>query len=271
MTAEREPRDGVDPLLAAILDEPPRPAPDDPAYLPEYRAARADLATLRTQLHLLADALTEPGTEPGAELGTEPGADPAPRSAPGGPARRPRRSPGRARRARTAVLGGLVAAGVAATLLGFGWLAVQGGAGDGAASSSDKASGGEADSGKARSRETGAGEGAGAAEAFADPGYLACARLVAEGDVTRVAPQDGTARARVTLRVTRLYKADRPVKEAVVTLTGPLGFGTGDHVLVGVPRTAAEADVWLTGERVIAPQRDRIARALPESRAMTCD
>ncbi|MGW4275436.1 hypothetical protein ACWEGQ_24475, partial [Streptomyces seoulensis] len=79
MTAEREPRDGVDPLLAAILDEPPRPAPDDPAYLPEYRAARADLATLREQLNLLADALTEPG------------ADSAPRSAPGGPARRPRR------------------------------------------------------------------------------------------------------------------------------------------------------------------------------------
>ncbi|MGW4276803.1 hypothetical protein ACWEGQ_31695, partial [Streptomyces seoulensis] len=152
-----------------------------------------------------------------------------------------------------------------------GWLAVQGGAGDGAASSSDKASVGEADSGKTRSRETGAGEGSGAAEALADPGYLACARLVAEGDVTRVAPQDGTARARVTLRVTRLYKADRPVKEAVVTLTGPLGFGTGDHVLVGVPRTADEADVWLTGERAVAPLRDRIARALPESRAMTCD
>ncbi|NEA48365.1 hypothetical protein G3I35_19380, partial [Streptomyces sp. SID10815] len=90
MTAEREPRDGVDPLLAAILDEPPRPAPDDPAYLPEYRAACADLATLRTQLHLLADALTEPGAEPGA--------DPAPRSAPGGPARRPRWSPERGRR-----------------------------------------------------------------------------------------------------------------------------------------------------------------------------
>ncbi|MFQ6146305.1 hypothetical protein ACLMNJ_25070 [Streptomyces seoulensis] len=259
MTAEREPRDGVDPLLAAILDEPPRPAPDDPAYLPEYRAARADLATLRTQLHLLADALTEPG------------ADPAPRSAPGGPARRPRRSPERGRRARKAVLGGLVAAGVAAALLGFGWLAVQGSAGGGVTSSSDKASVGGVDSGKARSRETGEGEGAGAAEAFADPGFLACARLVAEGDVTRVVPQAGTARVRVTLRVTRLYKADRPVKEAVVTLTGPLGFGAGDHVLVGVPRTAAEAAVWLTGERVIAPQRDRIARALPESRAMTCD
>ncbi|NEA50302.1 hypothetical protein G3I35_29535, partial [Streptomyces sp. SID10815] len=174
-------------------------------------------------------------------------------------------------RARKAVLGGLVAAGVAATLLGFGWLAVQGGAGGGVTSSSDKASGGEADSGKARSRETGEGEGAGAAEAFADPGFLACARLVAEGDVTRVVPQAGTARTWVTLRVTRLYRADRPVKEAVVTLTGPPRFGAGDHVLVGVPRTAAEGTVWLAGERAITPQRDRIAHALPDSRTIPCD
>ncbi|MGW4344697.1 hypothetical protein ACWEL8_06300 [Streptomyces sp. NPDC004690] len=110
----------------------------------------------------------------------------------------------------------------------------------------------------------------GGAGVFGDPGYLGCARLVVEGEVTRVAPVSGGAEVWVTLRVTHTYKADRPGKEAVVALTGPLGFGVGDHVLVAVPRRADGADAWLVGERAIAPQRDRIARALPASRATAC-
>ncbi|MYX47017.1 hypothetical protein GTW59_39185 [Streptomyces sp. SID89] len=105
---------------------------------------------------------------------------------------------------------------------------------------------------------------------FGDPGYLGCARLVVEGEVTRVAPVSGGAEVWVTLRVTHTYKADRPAKEAVVALTGPLGFGVGDHVLVAVPRRADGTGAWLVGERAIAPQRGRIARALPASRATAC-
>ncbi|MYS47842.1 hypothetical protein GTY23_43080, partial [Streptomyces sp. SID5998] len=116
-----------------------------------------------------------------------------------------------------------------------------------------------------------AGSGAvGGAGVFGDSGYLGCARLVVEGEVTRVAPVSGGAEVWVTLRVTHTYKADRPAKEAVVALTGPLGFGVGDHVLVAVPRRADGTDAWLVGERAIAPQRDRIARALPASRATAC-
>ncbi|WP_439943045.1 hypothetical protein [Streptomyces sp. BBFR115] len=255
----------------------------------------------------------------------------ASRTAPGGP-ERPSRPPRGARRARVVALRGLVAAGVAAVALGFGWLAVQGGAGDDAASSADRASaakarpGDPAESGAAADGET-AGSGApsgdptasgapgggpaasgapggdptasgapsgdptasgapggetagsgstggagatGGAGVFGDPGYLGCARLVVEGEVTRVAPVSGGAEVWVTLRVTHTYKADRPAKEAVVALTGPLGFGVGDHVLVAVPRRADGSDAWLVGERAIAPQRDRIARALPASRATAC-
>ncbi|XYR74603.1 hypothetical protein ACSLIF_15805 [Streptomyces sp. BBFR109] len=259
----------------------------------------------------------------------------ASRTAPGGPGR-PSRRPRGARRARVVALRGLVAAGVAAVALGFGWLAVQGGAGDGAARSADRASaakarpGDPAESGAAADGETAgsgapsgdptasgasgggpaasgapggdptasgasgggpagsgapggetagsgasggetAGSGAsGGAGVFGDPGYLGCARLVVEGEVTRVAPVSGGAEVWVTLRVTHTYKADRPGKEAVVALTGPLGFGVGDHVLVAVPRRADGTGAWLVGERAIAPQRDRIARALPASRATAC-
>ncbi|MFI2640176.1 hypothetical protein [Streptomyces sp. NPDC018610] len=301
MTAGPEPHDGVDPLLAALLGEPPRAAPRDAEYLAEYRAARADLTLLREQLHLLADALTEeapgraagpvaasaraaasgPAPESGPGAGAASDAVPVPgrrpartRPAPGGPARPSRRSGG-SRRARVVALRGLVAAGVASVALGFGWLAVQGGAGDGAGGSADKASAAEARPGGADgSGADGSGpagdEGAAGTAVLADPGYLACARLVVEGDVTRAAPVTGAGEARVTLRVTRVYKADPPVKEAVVTLTGPLGLGAGDHVLVGVPRRAGEAGTWLVGERAVAPERERVARALPESRATGC-
>ncbi|MEV7128859.1 hypothetical protein [Streptomyces sp. NPDC093260] len=297
------PHDGADPLLAAILDEPPpRSASHDPAYLTEYESARTDLATLRAQLNLLADALTEEspdaappqGPAPAAGAGRVAGPAPrpgrgrpagrgtAPRPVRGGPGRSSRRPRG-ARRARGVALRGLVAAGVVAVALGFGWLAVQGGAGDGAASGADTASAGEArpgdpaERGVAADGETagsgapgGKAAGSGAAGVFEEPGYLACARLVAEGDVLRVAPVSGSAEVRVTLRVTRVYKADRSAKEAVVALTGPLGFGVGDHVLVAVPRRADGAGAWLVGERTIAPRRDRLARAQADAPTGAC-
>ncbi|MYX47088.1 hypothetical protein GTW59_39545, partial [Streptomyces sp. SID89] len=73
------PHDGVDPLLAAILDDPPPdPASHDAAYLTEYEAARTDLATLRKHLNLLADALTADPLGPAPPQGPAP----APASAP---------------------------------------------------------------------------------------------------------------------------------------------------------------------------------------------
>ncbi|MFF8590563.1 hypothetical protein ACF061_03820 [Streptomyces sp. NPDC015220] len=243
MAAERESHDGVDPLLAAILDEPlPRSAGAED--LAEYRAARADLATLRRQLTLVADALARPEPEPGAAA---PAASPA--TPPG--AGRPR---GRGRRVRAVALGGLAAACVASAVLGLGRLTAQGGMGDGGAGAADRASSGKAAAGSP----------------FGDPRYLACARLVVEGDVTRVTPEPEAGRQRVTLRVTRSYGPGTRRGEVAFTLAEPLDLAPGAHVLVGLPRHADEADAWLVGERRIAPERDRITRALPLSRSVTC-
>ncbi|MGC3003858.1 hypothetical protein ACPF8X_37155, partial [Streptomyces sp. G35A] len=57
-------RDGMDPLMAAILDEePPATARRDPAFVAAHGAAVADLAVLRERLAFLGDALAGPGAE----------------------------------------------------------------------------------------------------------------------------------------------------------------------------------------------------------------
>ncbi|MEU8650181.1 hypothetical protein [Streptomyces sp. NPDC048737] len=247
--------DGMDPLMAAILDVPlSGDARTDPLLVARHRAAAADVALLREQLGVLAEALTRP---PVAAPALRPVAAPVRRSAPVPlrPARR--RLPPALRTV------GLAAAG--ALVVGSGWLLVQvnGGASDIASSGADKSA----------ADEKAAASGA-AGDPLGDPGYLACARLVAEGDVTDVVPVRGTSRERVTLRVTRSYKpgaATREEVDFVVERDVDPPAAEGDHVLAGFPRGSASPDVWIVGEAEIAAGRAALARALPEADGAACE
>ncbi|MFF3937915.1 hypothetical protein [Streptomyces phaeofaciens] len=257
----RDSYDGMDALMAALTGAPlSDEARADPGYLAAHGAARADLAVLREQLGLLADTLTEPAPAPA----------PAPESASGSasaeratavvrPLRRPRRLVPLALRAV-----GVAAAG--ALVVGSGWLVLQAGGG-----ASD-------DSGATSSADSAAGkidEEAAAGSAFGDPGYLACAGLVVEGDVTAVEPVPGTADERVTLRVTRSYKpqdAGKEGKEVGFVLTKDMDplVAEGDHVLVALERGSSSPDVWTVGEDDIAAERSALLRALPQAGDMGC-
>ncbi|GGX85726.1 hypothetical protein [Streptomyces anandii] len=239
------PRERVDPLTAALTGEPlPPGAEADPVYLAAHRAAATDLALLREHLELIADAIAEP-----------PAPAPEPRARRAGAVRVPGRRWARGRRPRTLALGALAAAAAASAVFGLGWLVSQGaGTGLDAGGSADK---------EVSSR--------GAASVFGTPGYLACARLVAEGDVRRVQRVPGSDRDRVTLRVTRSYEPAKAGLEVTFLVAEPAVPGQGDHVLVGIPRHAASPDTLVTGERDIAPLRDRITGALATARTLTCE
>ncbi|CAL9548575.1 hypothetical protein [Streptomyces sp. enrichment culture] len=269
--------DGMDALMAALLDEPlPEPARRDPEFLAARDAAVADLAVLRERLTAIGDALAgPPGADPAAESRDTPApsAGPRPRpgdgrgddggdrpdtgAAPGHGGARPRtaggtRGPHRRRTAK-AVLGGLVAAAAAGLVLGTGWLVTQGGGADGST-----AQGAAADS-----KEAGG-------VAFGSPRYLACARLVAEGTVAAVERVPGAAGVeRVTLRAGRYYKGDGEVTFLRDT-TGESPLSPGDRVLVGLPSGGEHPDAVVVGEPDIAPERARITASLPASRTLTC-
>ncbi|MFK4116661.1 MULTISPECIES: hypothetical protein [Streptomyces] len=273
---------GRDPLSAVLGGEPLTDEERaDPAFLAGHRAAAADVDLLRDQLALLADALT--GDTPAGD-----GTAPAPRSpAPVVELRRPRR------RVLPLALKGLGVAAAGALVAGSGWLLLGAGHGAGldASGSADKArSGAGADTG------SGAGSGAkdgeawqGAAGPLGDPAYLACARLVVEGDVTGVARLPGGTgepdALRITLRVTHAYKPGRAGAEVTFTTdAGPGGTAApdgapasaaplparGDHVLVGVSPGSSEADTWTVGEAAIAPERAALLQALPAARGLPC-
>ncbi|CAM5345339.1 hypothetical protein SHIRM173S_13369 [Streptomyces hirsutus] len=214
--------DGVDALMAAILDEPlPTAARRDPAFMAARDAAATDVAVLREQLGLIGEMLAarempSAGETPavGAEAagsGAAPaaGASDAPVDRPGYrpaagpltpvtplPVHRPRRRPLRV------ALGALAAAAAASVVLGTGWLVTQAGQGDGTSSSAE-ADRKAVEAGEAPGAKGSAGTG------FGTPHYLACARLVAEGTVSAVEPVPGTGQERVTLEVTRRYKPAR--------------------------------------------------------------
>ncbi|GGX10517.1 hypothetical protein GCM10010297_35130 [Streptomyces malachitofuscus] len=86
MTAHDEAEyDGMDALMAALLDEPlPEEARRDPAFLAGHAAAVADLALLREQLTAIGDALAGPGDaapsgrHTAAHPGKRPATDPGP-------------------------------------------------------------------------------------------------------------------------------------------------------------------------------------------------
>ncbi|MDA4885528.1 hypothetical protein ACI3K5_04830 [Streptomyces sp. MPA0124] len=244
MAAERHPG-GYDALMAAITGEPLPPDAGADAR-GEHRSATADVALLREQLHLLGDALGEPVARE------------RPKAAAAPP---PRRRPFRL------ALGVLAAACAGVVVTGLGWLVVQSGSG----ASQDAASGSAADKSAVRPSSPSAGQEA--AAVFGTPRYLACARLVAEGTVTAADPVPGTARHRITLRVTQAYAPEGSTGTATTfVLDDTLArLAPGDRVLVGVLRDRPTADTVITGDRNIATARTRITASLPESRTLTCD
>ncbi|MFJ9741775.1 hypothetical protein [Streptomyces sp. NPDC101166] len=252
--------DGTDPLMAAILDTPlPEGSRADPAFLAAHRAATADLAVLREQLGVIADVLTRPAERPQDALIVEPA-----------PVRRPRPARRAARVLALAAAGAIVA--------GAGWLVVQAGQGVSTLSSAKGADSGAADT--AADGETGAAESGAKSTAPADdsplgdPGYLACARFVVEGEVTDVVPVAGAGGERVTLRVTRSYLPGRPAAGEVDVVLAPDVdplVAEGDHVLVGQARESASPEVWAVGAAGIAAERAAIERALPRTDGVSCE
>jgi hypothetical protein len=240
--------EGVDALLAAITDEaPPEGAGDDPEFMAEHRSAVADVALLREQLAVIGDALADRAEE----------AKPVPVRAPRKRTRRPEGAPrNRGRRPLALVLGTLVAATVAAMVVGMGWLLAHNGGG-----ASETSGAKAADSGSA-------GEGA----SLSGPGYLACARLVAEGTVADVEPLPGTTENRITLHVDRYYKPEKGKTEVVLVLDEEVAPRPreGEPVLVALHDEPATPTGWTTGAKAIADERAWIVKALPESRTLTC-
>ncbi|MFE0400390.1 hypothetical protein ACFW19_00750 [Streptomyces nigra] len=247
--------DGADALMTAITGEPlPPGAREDAAFLAEHRAAEADLAVLREQLGLIGHALAEP-----------PPAAPAPEPAPALPVRP---SPRPRRRAFSLALGGLAVAAAASVMAGMGWL--MSGGGTGAADSSGL------DAGSSAEKQSDA-----RGVAFGSARYLACSRLVAEGEATAVERLPGTTTLRITLSLTRVYfpevpeedaKGSKPDEEQVFVVDENVvpGIRAGDPVLVGVPRGADQPDFWAVGERQIALERAMVTASLPEARELTC-
>ncbi|RSN45621.1 hypothetical protein DMH12_29735, partial [Streptomyces sp. WAC 04229] len=173
--------------------------------------------------------------------------------------------PARPRRRFLAPALGALAVACAGTLVaGLGWLVAQGGSG----ASEDAA-------GKGVASDEGAGSAA-SGVAFGSARYLACARLVAEGTVTAAEPVPGTGRHRITLDVTRVYKADGPGERDAAPVTFVLDDATarpapGDRALIGIPRYGDTPDVVITGHRAVAAERAVITASLAESRTLTCD
>ncbi|MET9679297.1 hypothetical protein [Streptomyces coeruleorubidus] len=158
-------------------------------------------------------------------------------------------------------LRGFAAAVAAGAVVGMGWLVVQSGQGSG----DDAAGSSAADSAAGPHR-------ADQESKLSQAGYLACARLVAEGTVAEVEPVPGTGQDRVTLDVDRYYKPadgqDRivfPMDEGAEPQPRP-----GERVLVGITRGQAQPDLWKAGEKAIAPERAGIAAALRESGSPPC-
>ena len=240
MTAEHN---SVDALMAAITgEELPEEARADAAFAAEHRRATADVALLRQQLGIIGEALAE---------------EPRPERAPV-----PVRAPRDWHRARRFAVGSLAVAAVGTVLTGLGWLLVQ------ANSGVDSMSGGSADSASKADRNAEAGS------AFSSPGYLACTRLVAEGEVTAVEPVSGTAeQERITLDVTRSYKPEKSRREITLLIeeeTLRKALHKGDHILVAVPPQSTVPDYVIVGEKAIAHERAGLTRALPESADVTC-
>ncbi|WP_405917117.1 hypothetical protein [Streptomyces sp. NBC_00728] len=276
--------EGIDALMAAITDTAlPEGARDDIVFMAEHRSAVADADVLREQLIIIGDALADAGgsTEParatrkpdgskqakGFKRLTESGQHQRARGSrasgggrPGGVPRKRSQRPG------AFAVGTLAAAGVAALVVGMGWLVAHGGAGRTDVSGSADAKGARTGE-SSQSAPSRPGEGSQSA-----PGYIACSRLIAEGTVTEVAAVHGTTQDRITLDVYHYYKPATGAKEVSFLMDRDVEprLSRGDEVLVGIPRHATTPDIWSTGERDIARDRSWIVKALPESRSTKC-
>ena len=268
MTAERDEHeydgneyDGMDALMAAIMDEPlPDAARADAGFMAEHTVATAEVALLRKQLGLIGHALAEPRPEPEAA----PKPKPKPKSVPKPvravrPARR--RHPG----LRALAYGTLALAVVATMITGLSWLAAHNG-GMTADSSSSADQGAKTSSGSAPEN------GSAAPGALSDPElYVACSRLLVEGTVTEVKP-GSDPRKRITLAVTRSYRpAHGPADVTVVLAAGAQPAPRqGQHVLVGVPKGSDTATLWTVGDDAVATDGAAIAEALAAPGTTTC-
>ncbi|QOV47578.1 hypothetical protein IPT68_12885 [Streptomyces chromofuscus] len=221
--------------MAAVTGEPlPEAARADAVLLAEYRSAETDVAVLRKQLEIIADAL----------------ADPAPHPAPAPPRPRSRYRPLRL------ALNGLAAAVAGTVLVGLGWLVVR--ATDGAA---DITAGTGADKAQQDAKAGGP---------FGSPDFLACARLVAEGEVTGTRPVPGTGQERVTLQVSRSYIPARSEAEVTFVIPAAAGLDEGQRALVAIRRGSASPEEWLVGEEAIAAERPLLLQTLPRARTTPC-
>ncbi|MBV7699246.1 hypothetical protein KWI83_27590 [Streptomyces sp. TRM70350] len=227
--------------MAVLTDEPlPDAARADAAFMAEHRSAAADVALLRQQLRLIGGALAEEAPE-------EPSEVPAP------PVRvRPHR-----RRHFALALGAVGVAAAGAMVVGLGWLLGQAGGGV------TETSGAAADSAQSESSK--------AVGPLGSPAYLACARLVAEGEVTDTRPVPGTGEERVTLEVTRSYKPAKTDTEATFVMPADVGLDEGDQLLVAIRHDSASPDFWLVGEAAIAAQRPLLIRTLRQAGMTPCE
>ncbi|MFF7975609.1 hypothetical protein [Streptomyces sp. NPDC007905] len=301
---------GMDALMAAITGEAlPDEARRDAAFLAEHRSAEADVAVLKEQLAWLAEALTgeRPAGEPAAgDAEASAAQEPEPTESRGaagstesagsaessagagstGPARsaqpgqrtrsatrpvgpeRPARPPlpGRPsgpRRALRIALGSLAGVAAFSLVVGLGWLATHSGA-------DDSMSGSAAD---AKSADTAPAQYSGDDGRPSDPASaLACYKLVAEGIVSEVAPQEQTPWTRIALTVTRSYKPAHGPAEVTFLLDNGAEPGPrkGQHVLIGVDRGQDNAGLWAVGDARVAANRAWITEALPTSRHTAC-
>jgi len=271
--------EGMDALMAALTDEPlPEGARDDAEFLAEHRSALADIALLREQLRLMGDTLAAetPDTEaastrtPAPEDGRSE-AEPPPAPAPLGkptPRRTPRsiRAPKPARPSQPpwyrryvgVAVGTLVVGAGTALLGGMVWLGVQGGAGDGGASSDSAAK-----------QESGAGD----SSLYSPEMHLACSKVLVEGTVQSITPTDD-GNVRVVLKVKRYYRpeqsvADRPTITVTLLDSARADLEVGTYTLVRVPVFPQDRQDWETGSGV-ADARKGIVDALPGARGMKC-
>ncbi|WP_427922454.1 hypothetical protein [Streptomyces sp. cg40] len=245
MATQNEEYDGVDALMAAITGEPvPEAARADAAYRAEHRAATADVALLREQLGIIGEALAAEEPVPEAR---------------GTLTARPRRRPA----LRALAYGTLAMAVVIGMITGLAWLVAHNGGADSASSSS-------ADSGSKVAG--GSGGGSSAPGPLSDPElYVACSSLLVEGTVTNVQP-GSDPRKRITVAVTRSYRPAHGPADVTVVL--PAGASPaprqGQHVLVGVPKGAHTANLWVVGEDAVAADRAAIVDALSHGGTVTC-
>ncbi|WP_262058128.1 hypothetical protein [Streptomyces sp. STR69] len=247
MPTQNEEYDGVDALMAAITGEPvPEAARADAAYMAEHRAATADVALLREQLGIIGEALSAPPPRPEPE-----------------PVRTLRLAPRRHPALRALAYGTLAMAVVVGMITGLAWLVAHSGGADSTASSNadsgSKAAGGHSESPKAPGP-------------LSEPElYVACSSLLVEGTVTGVQPSSDP-RKRITLAVTRSYRPAHGPADVTVVL--PAGASPaprqGQHVLVGVRKGTATANLWVVGEDAVAADRATIVDALSHAGTVTC-